>query len=157
MNFTLGISNFLEEISVFSILLCSSISLHWSLRKAFLSLLAILWNSAFKWVYLSFSFFAFSVLFFSRLFVRPPQTAILPFSISSSCGWFWSLPPVQCYEPPSIVLQVLDLSDLIPWIYFSLPLYNRKEFMSYLNDLVFFPTFFNLSLNFTIRRSRSEP
>ena len=30
-----------------------SISLHWSLSKAFLSLLAILWNSAFKWVYLS--------------------------------------------------------------------------------------------------------
>ena len=43
-------SNFLEEISVvFPILLFSSISLHWSLRKAFLSLLAILWNSAFKW------------------------------------------------------------------------------------------------------------
>ena len=31
-----------------------SISLHWSLRKAFLSLLAILWNSAFRWVYLFF-------------------------------------------------------------------------------------------------------
>ena len=27
----------------------------WSLRKAFLSLLAILWNSAFRWLYLSFS------------------------------------------------------------------------------------------------------
>ena len=31
------------------------ISLNCSLRKAFLSLLAILWNSAVKWVYLSFS------------------------------------------------------------------------------------------------------
>ena len=30
---------------VFPILLFTSISLHWSLRKAFLSLLAILWNS----------------------------------------------------------------------------------------------------------------
>ena len=40
---------------VFPILLFSSISLHWSLRKAFLSPLAVLWNSAFKWVYLSFS------------------------------------------------------------------------------------------------------
>ena len=38
----------LEEISSFLILLFSSISLHWSLRKAFLSLLAILWNSALK-------------------------------------------------------------------------------------------------------------
>ena len=33
-------------------------------------------------------------------------------------GWSWSLPPVQCHEPPSIVLEVLCLSDLIPWIYF---------------------------------------
>ena len=46
---------FLKTCLVFPIILFSSISLHWSLRKAFLSLLAILWNSAFKWVYLSFS------------------------------------------------------------------------------------------------------
>ena len=39
---------FLKRSLVFPILLFSSISLHWSLRKAFLSLLAILWNSAFK-------------------------------------------------------------------------------------------------------------
>ena len=37
---------FLKRSLVFPILLFSSISLHWSLRKAFLSLLAILWNSA---------------------------------------------------------------------------------------------------------------
>ena len=51
-------SNFLEEISslfhsIFYFF--PSISLHWSLRKAFLSLLASLWISAFRWVYLSFS------------------------------------------------------------------------------------------------------
>ena len=46
---------FLKRSLVFPILLFSSIFLHWLLRKAFLSLLAILWNSAFKWVYLSFS------------------------------------------------------------------------------------------------------
>ena len=40
---------FLKRSLVFPILLFSSISLHWSLRKSFLSLLAILWNSAFKW------------------------------------------------------------------------------------------------------------
>ena len=34
----------LKRSLVFSILLFSSISLHWSLKKAFLSLLAILWN-----------------------------------------------------------------------------------------------------------------
>ena len=46
---------FLKRSLVFPILLFPSISLLWSLRKAFLSLLDILWNSAFKWVYLSFS------------------------------------------------------------------------------------------------------
>ena len=40
---------FLKRSLVFPILLFSSVSLHWSLRKVFLSLLAILWNSAFKW------------------------------------------------------------------------------------------------------------
>ena len=39
---------FLKVSLVFPIPLFSSISLHWLLRKAFLSLLAILWNSAFK-------------------------------------------------------------------------------------------------------------
>ena len=37
---------FLKRSLVFPILLFSSIYLHWSLRKAFLFLLAILWNSA---------------------------------------------------------------------------------------------------------------
>ena len=55
---------FLKRSLVFPILLFSSISLHWSLSKAFLFLLAILWNSAFKWEYLSF----FPLLFPSLLF-----------------------------------------------------------------------------------------
>ena len=63
--YSLDISNFLEEISSPSILLISSISLHQSLRKAFLYLLAILWNSAFSWVYLSFSSLLFTSLLFS--------------------------------------------------------------------------------------------
>ena len=49
------------------------------LRKTFLSLLAILLNSAFKWVYFSFSPLLFTSLLF-KLFVRPHQTAILPFA-----------------------------------------------------------------------------
>ena len=70
-----------------------------------------------------------SLLFFSQLFIRPPQTTILPFCIYFSGGWSWSLPPIQCQEPLSIVLQALCLSDLIPWIYLSLPLfYNHKGF-----------------------------
>ena len=50
-----GVRWYLTEVLICISLLLSSSSLHWSLRKAFLSLLAILWNSAFKWVYLSFS------------------------------------------------------------------------------------------------------
>ena len=138
---------FLKRSLVFPILFFSSISLHWSLRKAFLSLLAILWNSAFRWVYLSFPL-CLCFLFFSQVFVRPPQTTIFPFWISFSWEWSWSLPPIQCHESLSIVLQALCLSDLISWIYLSLPLYNCR---SYLNDLLTFPTFFNLSLNLAIR------
>ena len=40
--------------------------------------------------------------------------------------YFTSVPPVQCHEPPSTVLQALCVSDLIPWIYLPLPLYNHK-------------------------------
>ena len=54
---------FLKRSLVFPILLFSSISLLWSLRKVFLSLLALLWNSAFKWVSFLFSFvFHFSFI-----------------------------------------------------------------------------------------------
>ena len=58
---------FLKRSLVFPILLFSSISLHWSLRKAFLSLLAILWNSAFRWFYLSFSPLTSASLLFSAI------------------------------------------------------------------------------------------
>ena len=59
---------FLKRFLVFPFLLFSYISLHWSLRKAFLSLLAILWNSACKWVYLSFSPLPFASLLFTAIY-----------------------------------------------------------------------------------------
>ena len=104
---------FLKRFLVFPILLFSSLSLHWSLKKAFLSFLAILWNSAFKWVYLSF----FPLFFASLLF-----TAICKASSDSHfvslhfffLGWSWCLSLVQCHEPPPIVHQALCLSDLVP-------------------------------------------
>jgi len=49
----------------------------------------------------------FSLLFFSQLFVRPPQIAILLFCIPFPREWSWSLSPVQCHEPLSIVHQAL--------------------------------------------------
>ena len=68
-NFPLVSLIFLKRSLVFPILLFSSLSFHWSLRKAFFSLLAILWNFAFKWEYLSLSPLLFASLF-SQLFVN---------------------------------------------------------------------------------------
>ena len=58
---------YLKSSLVFLILLFSSIYLHWLLRKAFLSLLAILWNSAFKGECLSFSPLLFASLYFTAI------------------------------------------------------------------------------------------
>ena len=68
-NVPLGSLIFLTKSLVFHILLFSSVFffLHWSLKKVFLSFLAILWNSAFKWVYLSFSPLFFASLLFTAI------------------------------------------------------------------------------------------
>ena len=86
---------FLKRSLAFPILLCSSISLHWSLRKAFLSLLAILWNSAFKWIISCPFFISFylSSLLFSAI-CKVSSDSHFAFFISFSWGWSWSLPPV---------------------------------------------------------------
>ena len=84
---------FLKRSLVFHILLFSSIALHWSLRKAFLPLLAIPWNSALNGYIFPF-LLCFLLLFFSQLFVRPPQTAILLFLHFFSMGMV--LIPVSC-------------------------------------------------------------
>jgi len=96
------------------------------LRKAFLSPLAILWNSAFKWVFLSFfplpfasllspaickasseNHFAFLHLFFLGMVLITASYTMWRTSVHSSSG---------------------TLSDLIPSIYLSLPLHNCKGF-----------------------------
>ena len=118
---------FLKRSLVFPIWMFSSISFHWPLRNIFLSLLAILWNSAFKCVHLSLSPLPFTALHFSAICKASSDNhfAILHFFFM---GWPWSLPPVQCHEPRPIVLQGFCLSDLIPWIYLSHPLYSHKGF-----------------------------
>ena len=58
---------FLKRSLVFPILLFSSISLHWLLRKAFLSFLAILWKSAFRCLYLFSSVFPFRFFSFHSI------------------------------------------------------------------------------------------
>ena len=113
---------FLKRSLVFPILLFSSISLHWSWRKAFLSLLAILWKSAFKWVYLSFPPLLFT-FFFSQLFVRPLQTAILLFCIYFFVPWLdlgfcepvpLDCEPYQCFTGFSI-LCTLGMTGWVEW------------------------------------------
>ena len=114
------------------------ISLHWSLRKAFLSLLAILWNSTIKWIYLTFCPLPFAFLLFSAICKASSDNyfAFLHFFflemvlITTSCTMLWI----------SLLSSSGTLSDLIPWIYFSLPLYNDKGFLrSCLNGLVVSP------------------
>ena len=111
---------FLKRSLVFPIQLFSFISLHLSWRKTFLSLLPILCFFFFLifqffFYFLNFKIFnsffgichsggyiflfllGFSLLFFSLLFVRPPQAIIIPFCISFPWGWSWSLSPAQCH------------------------------------------------------------
>ena len=97
---------------------------HWG-RLSYFSL-AIVWNSAFKWIYLSFSplplayllslavckassdnYFSFLHFFFLGMLL-----------ITASCTMSWT----------SMHGSSSTLSDLIPWIYLSLPLYNCKGF-----------------------------
>ena len=52
--------------------------------------------------------------------------------ITASCTVAWT---------PFIVLQALCLSDLIPWIYLSLPLYNCKVFTEWSSGFPYFLQF----------------
>ena len=98
---------FLKKSLVFPILLFSSISLHCYLRR--LSYLSLLFSGTLHPVGFIFPFLpCLLLLFFPQLFVESPWTSTLPSCISSSLGWFWSLPTVQCFELPSIVLQALS-------------------------------------------------
>ena len=113
MKCSLGIPNFLEEVSSLS---------HSVVFLYFFALIAeenFLISSCYSLeLCIQMPIFpfllCFSLLFFSQLFVRPPQTAILLFCITFPWGWSWSLSPVQCHEPQSIVHQALYLSDLVP-------------------------------------------
>src|SRR5574337_1502159 len=82
MKCSFGSSNFLEEISSLyhSIIFLYFFAL--TTEEGFLSLLAILWNSALSHGYVIPFLLCFSLLFFSQLFVSPPQTAIFFFFFS---------------------------------------------------------------------------
>ena len=101
--------------------------LHCSLKNAFLSLLAVLWNSIFSWVYLSL-LFCFLLLLFSAILKDSSDDQFAFLFLSYCLERFWPPPPVQCYELLSIVLQACYISGLTPSICSSPPLYNHKRF-----------------------------
>ena len=158
---------FLKTSLVFRLLLFSSITKHCSLKKGFLSLLAILWNSTFNRMYLYFSsllftslhssaicktssdshftfllffFLAFLLLFFLEmvLFTTFVRT-ILWMSVHSSEGTLSS-------KSSPLTLSVTSIGNSY-----------RILFKSFLSVLVFFPIFFCLSLNFAMRSWWTEP
>ena len=112
---SLGISNFLKEISSLS---------HSIVFLYFFALITeegFLISSCYSLelcIQMGVSFLFFFTFHFSSFH---SYTTIFPFCMYFSWEWSWSLPPIQCHEPPSIVLS-LCLSDLIHWIYLSLPL-----------------------------------
>ena len=126
MKCSLSISNFLEEISSLS---HSIVFLYLSAlitEEGFFIFPCFLWNSVFKWVYLSFSSLPLASLVFSAICKASSDNhfAFLYFFflgmvlITASCTILWT----------SVLNSSGTLSDLIPWNYLSLPLYNHKEF-----------------------------
>ena len=112
MKCSLGISNFLEEISSLShsIVLCffSLITEEGFLISPCYSLeLCLQMDMSFLFS-LTFHFSSFH-----SYLLRPTQTTILPFCISFSWVWSWSLPPVQCHKPPSWTVACTKL--FCPW------------------------------------------
>ena len=125
MKCSLGISNFLEEISDLShsiaflyffaliteegflISPCYFLEVCIQMGISFLFSFAFHFSSFLSYLKASESHFAFLPLFFLG------KVLITGF---------------ECYKPSSIVFQALCLSYLIPLIYLSLPLYNHKGF-----------------------------
>ena len=128
------------------------------LRKAFLSLLAILWNSAFKWVYLSFSPLLFASLFFTAICKASSDShfALLHFFFLAMV-----LIPVSCTMSQTSIHSssgTLSIrSSPLNLVLTSTVQSQEIWFRSYLNGLVVFSTFFNFTLNLAIRSSWSEP
>ena len=111
-NITLVSLIYFKRSQVFPILLLSSISLHCSLKKASLSRLPILWNSALNLVYLCLSLLPFTSLFSAICHASSYNNfAFLHFFflkmvlVTASCSILWTSAYSYSGAP----------SDLIPW------------------------------------------
>ena len=153
----------LVSLGKISSLFCSIVFLyflHCLLGKAFffLNLFLLFFGTLHSNGYIFPFFLCLSRLFFFHLYVRPPQTSILPFLHFFFLGMVL-ITASYTMSRTSIHSSSVTLSDLIPWIYLSLPLYNRKGF-----DLGHtwkwssgFPYFLQLKSDLAIRSSWSEP
>ena len=117
----------LKRFLVFTIQLFSSISLYWSLMKAFLSLCGILWNSAFRWLYLPFSSLPFPSL---------PFIAICKASSDNHFAFYAFLFLGDAFDHHTCTVLWTSIDSYSgtlfirsnPLIYLLLPLYNQKGF-----------------------------
>ena len=143
---------FLKRSLVFPLLLFSSIIKHCSLKKAFLSLLASLRNSAFHRIYLSLppllfaslcssaickassdNHFAFLLFISFGMVLFTASCTVLQTSVHSSSGTFLTR------SSPLNLFVTSTVKSYRIWL------------KSYLTGLVFSPVFFSLSLNFAMR------
>jgi len=137
----LDVSNFPEEISSLCLLLFSSIIKHCSLKKAFVSLIAKFWNSAFNWRYFSLSPLLFTSLCsstFCKASSDNHSACLLCFSFgmalfTSSCAVLWT----SVHSSSGKLL-----TRLVPWTY-SLPLLQIHTgfYLSHTWLAYFFPWF----------------
>ena len=87
MKCSLGISNFLEEVSSLSHSVVFPYFFALLSEEGFLNLFLLFFGNLHSDAYIFPFLLCFSLLFFSQLFVMPPQTAILLFCISFPWGW----------------------------------------------------------------------
>ena len=116
---------FLKRPLVFPVLLFSSISFHWSLRKAYLFLL--FFETLHSDEYIFPFLLCFLLIFFSHIW-KASSGNHFTFLYFFFLGMVLITASCTMYEPPSIFLQAVSLADLIPWIYLLLLLYNCKGF-----------------------------
>ena len=158
MKCSLGIPNFLEQLSSLShsivflyffaliakegflISTCYSLKFCIQMGISLIFSLAFHFSSFYSYCKTSSdSHFAFLHFFFSGMVLIPASCTISRTSIHSSSGT-WSI-----------------RSNPLNLLFHFYCIIIRDLFRSYLNSLVVFPTFFNLSLNLAIRSSWSEP
>ena len=158
MKCSLGILNFLEEISGLS---NSVVFLYFFALITEEGFLISPWYSLELCIQMGISFlfsFVFHFSFFS-VFVRSPQATVLHFCISFSWGWSWFT--ASCTISGTSISSssgTLSIrSNPMNLFVTSTVWWSGIWFRSYLNGLVVFPTFFNFSLNLAIRSSWSEP